>query len=320
MSSILLYFPPDELSAEQRAQVQSAAPDMPLLVSHDRAEILAQADDIQIVAGHFSPAILAQLPHLRWAQQWGAGVDWLLRYPEQASRDFILTNASGVHAIPISEHIMATLLMFARGLNHAARAQAQRRWWRPERQAVFELEGKTMLLIGLGAIGMRTARLALAHGMRVEAVRRDASVATPGVALTVGPEQLNERLPHADVVVLTMPLTHATRNMIAAEQLCRMRPTAYLINIGRGGTVAEPDLIHALNTGQIAGAALDVFAEEPLPESSPLWEMDNVIITGHYAGNNPYYNLRALEIFIDNLYRYRRGESMRNLVDKQAGY
>ena len=320
MSSILLYFPPDELSAEQLAQIQSAAPDMPLLVSREHAEILAQADDIQIVAGHFSPALLAQLPHLRWAQQWGAGVDWLQRHSGLAERDFILTNASGVHAVPISEHIMATLLMFARGLNHAARAQARRRWWRPERQAVFELEGKTMLLIGIGAIGSRTARLALAHGMRVEAVRRDASVATAGVALTVGPDQLNECLPHADVVVLTIPLTNATRHMIAAEQLRRMRPTAYLINIGRGGTVDEQALIQALSTGQIAGAALDVFAEEPLPESSPLWEMDNVIITGHYAGNNPHYNQRALEIFIDNLGRYQRGEAMRNLVDKQAGY
>lgn len=320
MSSILLYFRPDELSAAQMSQVQSAAPDLQVLVSRDQAVIQSHAAEIEIVAGHFSPTLLAQLPNLRWAQQWGAGVDWLMRHPDQAARDFMLTNASGVHAVPISEHIMAMLLMFARGLHHAARAQADHRWWRPERQDVFELEGKTMLLIGIGAIGSRTAQLALAHGMRVEAVRRDASVATPGIALTVGPEQLTQRLPHADVVVLTTPLTNETRHMINTEQLRAMRSTAYLINIGRGGTVNQEALIQALREGWIAGAGLDVFEAEPLPESSPLWSMENVIITSHYAGNNPHYNERAIAIFLDNLGRYQRGEDMRNLVDKRVGY
>ncbi len=320
MATLLLNFGSDELNAEQIAQVQAEAPDMRVCVSRDPAEIRALANEIEIVAGHVSPKLLLGLPQLKWVQQWGAGVDWLLRHPELAQHNFTLTNASGVHAVPISEHIMATLLMFARGLHHAARAQAQRRWWRPERQGVFELEGKTMLLIGIGAIGSRTAHLAQAHGMRVEAVRRDPSIVTPGVALTLGPQQLLERLPYADVVVLTMPLTEETRHMIDAEQLRAMRPTAYLINIGRGGTINQEALIQALREGEIAGAALDVFETEPLPESAPLWEMENVIITSHYAGNNPRYNERALGIFVDNLRRYRQGSTMRNLVDKSAGY
>nr|PZN29384.1 MAG: hypothetical protein DIU80_09430 [Chloroflexota bacterium] len=135
-----------------------------------------------------------------------------------------------------------------------------------------------------------------------------------------GPDRLRERLPHADVVVLTAPLTRETRGLIGEAELRAMRPSAYLINIGRGGTVDEPALVRALREGWIAGAALDVFAQEPLPEDSPLWEMEQVIITGHYAGMTPRYNERAMAILLDNLRRYRAGEELRNVVDKQAGY
>jgi phosphoglycerate dehydrogenase-like enzyme len=127
-------------------------------------------------------------------------------------------------------------------------------------------------------------------------------------------------LPHADVVVLTVPLSQASRGLIGADELAAMRPSAYLINIGRGGTVDEAALVQALTTQQIAGAALDVFAEEPLPATSPLWGLDNVIITAHYAGATPYYQERAMAIFLDNLRRYVAGTPLHNQVDKQAGY
>lgn len=316
----LLSFPFGDVGAEQVRRVEELLPDMRVVVTRDRAVIEPLLGEVEIVAGWLEPDLVARAPRLRWMQQWGAGADWLMRHPDAAERDFVLTNASGVHAIPISEHIIATVLMFARGLHLAVRAQARREWWRPGRDGLFELAGRTMLLVGVGAIGERTAALAAALGMRVEGVRRDPSAAASGVAAMYAPDELRDRLPHADVVVLTVPLSHETKGMIGEPELRAMRRTAYLVNIGRGGTVDEAALVLALREGWIAGAALDVFAEEPLPASSPLWDMERCIITAHYSGITPAYDDRAMEIFLDNLQRFRAGEPLRNVVDKRAGY
>nr|PZN29383.1 MAG: hypothetical protein DIU80_09425 [Chloroflexota bacterium] len=186
MPVLLLYFEPAELDPGLVAQAEAAAPDMRVVVTRDAAAIDTLRDEIEIAAGHVPPELALSLPRLRWLQQWGAGADWLLRHPEAATRDFILTNASGVHAIPISEQIIGTLLMFARGLHRAVRAQERRSWWRPQQSELFELAGKTMLLVGVGAIGARTAEIARSLGMRVEAIRRDPSVGVPGVELSPG--------------------------------------------------------------------------------------------------------------------------------------
>jgi phosphoglycerate dehydrogenase-like enzyme len=172
----------------------------------------------------------------------------------------------------------------------------------------------------VGAIGGRTAEVAAALGMRVWGVRRDPSLGAPGVEAMYSPEQLPDVLPEADFVVITAPLTHETRDLIGERELRAMKPTAYIVNIGRGGTIHEDVLIRALQEGWIAGAGLDVFAAEPLPVDSPLWEMENVIITGHYAGMTPCYDERALDIFLDNLQRYRAGQPLKNVVDKKLGY
>lgn len=320
MGVLLLGFAPEEIDPAALEQVRGLAPDLRVVATRERSAIEALLDQVEIAAGGVPHDLVARAPRLRWFQQWGAGADWLLRHPAAADRDFVLTNASGVHAIPISEHIVGTLLMFARGLHRAARAQARRDWWEPQPGELFELDGKTMLLVGVGAIGARTAALARALGMRVEGIRRHPEHGVAGVAAMYAPEQLRERLARADVVVLTVPLSRATQGMIGAAELRAMRPTAYLINIGRGGTVDQPALVRALEERRIAGAALDVFAEEPLPASSPLWAMENVIITAHYAGSTPRYDERAMAIFLDNLRRYRAGEPLHNVVDKQAGY
>jgi len=320
MKTILLAFESDTLSEEQLTKVQAIAPDTRILVTRDFDEIEAVADQIEIAAGWFSHDLLPKMQNLRWLQQWGAGADWLLRYPEAVEMDFVLTNASGVHAKPISEHILTFLLAFARGIPQSVRAQERREWLRRGRQDVFELAGKTMLLIGLGAIGKRTARMASALGMRVLGVRRHPAVDAPRVAAMFGPEHLIRVLPEADFVVLAVPLTHETQGMIGERELRAMKPTAYLVNIGRGGIIQEDALVRALQEGWIAGAGLDVFETEPLPEDSPLWGMDNVIITAHYAGVTPHYNERAMAIFLDNLQRYQAGEPMRNVVDKKLGY
>ncbi len=320
MTVLLLAEKPEALTAADRATIAELAPDMQLVVTDDRAQIEAALSEAEIVAGHMSPTLLAHAPNLRWYQQWGAGADWLMRHPEIAERDFVITNASGVHAIQISEHILAFLLAFARRLPDAVRAQSARHWQKHGHADVFELAGKTLLLIGVGAIGARTACVAAALGMRVLGIRRSSGGDVPCVEQICGPECLHDFLPQADFVALTIPLTPETRKLIGERELRLMKPTSTIVNIGRGGTIDEAALIRALREGWIAGAALDVFEHEPLPADSPLWDMPNVIITAHYAGLTPAYDVRAMAIFLDNLRRYMAGEPLRNVVDKQLGY
>jgi len=321
MKTVLIGVEKDWLADQQLAELKVLLPEADILVTRDRAEMESMLDSVEIAAGLVPREIIMDAPNLRWFQQFGAGADWLLEYPEAVERPFVLTNASGIHGIPISEHIFALLLTFARRLHEVFYAQQRHVWHVPPGETLFELEGKTMLLMGVGAIGERTAQLAQAFGMRVVGVRRDPTEDdVPGVDAMVGPESLDAFLPEADVVVLTVPLTKETEHMIDADALRRMKSTAFLINIGRGGTVDEASLIEALRTGEIAGAGLDVFETEPLPEDSPLWEMDNVLITPHYSGSTPHYVARFMDIFLDNLRRYQCGEPLRNVVDKEVGY
>jgi phosphoglycerate dehydrogenase-like enzyme len=320
MSTILLGFSSDQPSQPELARLQELAPDARLLVTDQPPAMEAALDEVEIAAGPIPPELIVRAPHLRWYQQWGAGADWLLRYPEAVGRPFVLTNVSGIHAIPISEHILAFMLAFARALPASIRAQEQHRWSHGDSPKVFELAGRTLLLIGVGAIGRRTAELAQAMGMHVVGVRRNPGAAIPGIDLILGPDRLNELLPQADFVVLTVPLTPETRGLIARRELRALKDSAYIINIGRGEIIDEDALVEALREGRVAGAGLDVFATEPLPEGSPLWSMSNVIVTAHYAGLTPFYNQRAMAIFLDNLRRYREGEPLQHVVDKERGY
>lgn len=320
MPILLIALKPEQVSSEHRQQIEALAGDRQVIIAHERQEIEPHLDQIEIAVGGFPTDWISRAPNLRWLQTWGAGTDWLLKHSELARQDFLLTNASGVHAIPISEHILAFLLAFARHLPRSIRAQEQHHWEKVGRSDLFELAGKTMLLLGVGAIGQRTAQISAALGMRVWGVRRNPDQAEAGIERMVGPDSWMELLPEADFVVLTVPLTNETRQMIGAKALAQMKPSAYLINIGRGGTVDEPALIEALRSGQIAGAGLDVFATEPLQPESPLWDMENVIITAHYSGITDVYDQRAMQIFLENLERYCSNRPLINLVDKQLGY
>jgi phosphoglycerate dehydrogenase-like enzyme len=323
MAVILLGVEPQLLSKEDIARVRETAPGMEVVVTDEREQIERVLDEAEIIlALHGYRDLLTRAPKLRWYQQWGAGADWLMKNPEAVEADFTVTSASGVHAIPISEHILAFLLLFARDLHQALRAQLKGEWRRKSFQQpnVFELAGKTIGLVGLGAIGERTARLAASLGMHVLGVRRHPSKAIPCVERIYGPDRLSVMLPEVDFLVLAIPLTHETEGMIGEREIRMMKPTSYIVNIGRGGTIQQEALIRALREGWIAGAGLDVFETEPLPEDSPLWKMDNVIITSHYAGINPEYKERVMQIFLENLRRYRSGEPLINLIDKNLGY
>ncbi len=320
MTTILLGIPPDEVTEAQLAEVRALAPSHRALITRDRAEIEAVLDDIEIAFDGFPRDLLARTPRLRWYQQGSAGVDWLLRHPEIAAKDFILTNGSGIHAVPISEQIMAYMFALARRLHHAVLAQREHHWARGQFQDVFELAGQTMVLIGVGAIGGRTAELARAIGMRVLGVRRNPEIGHPAVEAMYPPERLLEALPQADWVVITLPLTPETRGMIGERELNVLKPTAYIINIGRGATIQQEALVQALQEGRLSGAGLDVTDPEPLPADSPLWDMPNVIITPHTSGRTPRRPERAMALFLENLGHYVRGEPMRNLVDRKLGY
>lgn len=323
MSIFLIGLVENQLSVEQVAMLKALAPDMKFVYTNDKEQIANVIADVEIVAGYIPRDLTAKAKNLRWYQQWGAGADWLENYPEVAAMDFDLTSASGVHAVPISEHIFAFLLGHARLLPAAIRAQTRGEWDRSEwsiKENALELAHSTMVLVGVGAIGERVAKLAVAHEMNVIGVRRDPSISSPYIEQMVSPTDLLTVLPEADFVVVTAPLTAETKHMFNKSTFAAMKSTAYFVNIGRGGIVDEQALVNALQSGSIGGAGLDVFEVEPLPENSPLWAMPNVMITAHYSGLTPNYDNRAFEILLDNLRRYRASKPLHNIVNKQIGY
>lgn len=320
MSVLLVGFDEGHFNDKQKEAIQGAVGGLELLYSRDKAEIAARLTDIEVAVGNFPRELLLEAPNLKWFQQWGAGADWLMEHPEIAQKDFALTNVSGVHAVPIGEHIFGFLLAFARGFPKAMRDQLDATWSQRERQPAFELAGKTMLLLGTGAIGAYTAKLAQAFGMRVVGMRRNAEKKVAHIDEMVALDALSAALPEADFVVLTLPLTKDTHHLIGEAELRALKETAILVNIGRGGLIDEPALVRALQEGRLAGAGLDVFETEPLPKDSPLWGFANVILTPHTSGDTPHYDERALEIFLENLRRYHKDEPLTHVVDKRLGY
>ncbi len=253
--------------------------------------------------------------NLRWIHKMSTGVDRML-YPELLNSPVTLTNSAGAHAIPIAEHVIGVMLAFVKELPKAARRQREHRW---VKERTRELYGQTLGIVGMGRVGSEIARLAKAMSMTTLAVRRR-ELPAECVDELLPMERLQELLHRSDFVVVTLPLTAHTRGMFGAKEFRAMSPESYFINIARGQIVREESLIEALQAGQIAGAALDVAAVEPLPAESPLWDMENVIITPHTSGHSTRINERAVDLFCQNLGRYWRGESLINVVDKQAGY
>jgi phosphoglycerate dehydrogenase-like enzyme len=242
-------------------------------------------------------------------------------FPALRQSDVVLSNSRGMNATAVAEHALMLMLAAARRLPEAVRAQVERRWIADDLSGLPSLRGRTLLIVGLGAIGSELAGMAAGLGMRVMATTRDRSDELPdGAAEVYEPAALKGLLPRADIVVLAVPLTADTRGMIGAAELALMRPSARLINVARGKLVDEEALVDALERGVIAGAALDVMAHEPLPPSSPLWTMPNVIITPHVAGFRDDYWDAATELFAASLRRYLDGEAVANIVDKRAGY
>lgn len=290
-----------------------------------REEAIAAVRGAEVYLGYGFPKPLfdAGHPTLRWVHSGAAGVGSAL-YPEMRDSRILLTNSAGIHAEPMAETVLAMVLHFARGLDLAIRSQAARSWGKAPFEAaespVREIGGATMGILGLGGIGRAIARRALALDMQVLAWKRTAGDAPEGVELCLGDEGFRSILERSDYLVLTVPETGETRGLVGAEALGRMRAGAVLVNVARGRVVDEEALIEALRGGRLRGAGLDVFREEPLPRDSPLWEMENVLITPHASATSRGFWPRQTELIVDNVGRYLRGAPLRNLVDKGAGY
>jgi phosphoglycerate dehydrogenase-like enzyme len=259
-------------------------------------------------------------PGLRFVQGTLAGAGQQVRRaeltPDELAR-VAICSASGVHAVPLAEWSMFGLLAFTKGLPRL-RSDAVQRYW--AHYPTAELRGQTLLVIGVGAIGLEVARLASAFGMRVVGVKRNADGQLPHVDSLHPPEELRELVGGAHAIVVTLPLTDETRGLIDRETIGRMREGAIFVNVGRGRVVDEEALIDALRSGRLAGAALDVTFKEPLPPESPLWELENVILSPHTAALSWHENERIVELFAENLRRYLRGDELLSRVDTSVFY
>lgn len=279
----------------------------------------------------------AQVPRLRWIQLHTAGIDGVDNQPIYQAQDVEITTASGVHTIHLSEFCLGMMLTFNYKFHLMLRDQAAMTW-RDDRHKIYaprELRGQTVGIVGYGSIGRELARQCDALGMRVLAIKKDVmhpadreGFRDPGTGDPEGeipariypPEAIASMAGECDFLVLIAPLTKSTRHMVNENVFKAMKRSAVLINVARGAVVDEADLVTALSSGKIAGAALDVFEEEPLPTTSPLWQMDNVIISPHIAGYSARYHEKTAAVFMENLNRYLTNRSLINRVRREAGY
>ncbi len=288
-----------------------------------QGEELGSAAEADAAFGGFSPerlrTVLAGAPKLRWIHTFSAGVD--RHVPEMAQYErVLLTNNSGAYDVPIAEHVIAMIFAAAKRVPEHLGAQSRHEWRRDMPHA--EVRDATLVILGMGSIGGELARLAGGVGMRVIGVRRDANRGDggPGVARVVSSDRLIEVAREADYLAVTAALTPQTRGMVSAEVLGALKPGAWVINIARGPIIDEAAIAAALKEKRIGGAALDVFDTEPLPAESPLWSLDNAILTPHVSNSSPRIRERSLALVTENVRRFKAGEPLLNVVDRAAGY
>lgn len=297
----------------------AAGVDSEIVVTRQR-DALDHASDAEVILGIVPDQLFHAAPKLRWVHAIASGVDMFL-YPEFINSNVVLTSEKGLVGEHLADHGFGLLLMLTRQLAAADRMGPDSWNHRPElRIQELELTGSTMGIIGFGGTGRAMARRAAAFGMSVRALDRDPVPASPEVETVEPVDNLNSLLAGSDVVAVCCPLTIDTRAMLNADTFAQMKSTAILVNVTRGEVMVEEDLINALKSGGIAGAALDVTPREPLPPDSELWSLPNVVMTPHTAGASQFRARRNLERFITNLERLGRDEPLEGIVDKSQGY
>lgn len=310
------------LSPEQRAHLNAlaqAAQLTPLWYTDDETPRPCDLQDCEVLIGNFPPEVAAQLPALKWMQSAYAGVDKLCAAP-WASGEAILTNCSGAFGVAIAEYMLTGLMMLFRLMPAYARQQHQQLWQRAGQ--CRSIAGSTIAVVGMGDIGSRFAHIAKAMGATIRGVRRTCGEIPPDFDEVYPAHRLAEAVTNVDAVVMSLPGTPATQHMVNREIIACMDRRTVIVNCGRGATLEEAALVDALQEGRIAGAVLDVAEVEPLPAESPLWHMENVIITPHISGRNedPVNGEAIYRIIADNLDRYARELPLTHVVDRSIGY
>ena len=302
--------------------LQSAAPGVELIPAANQAEAVRLAADADAVIGFCSEEVLEAGPRIRWVQVFWAGVEGCVSVPALRERAVLLTNMQRVAGPVMAEHVVAMMLAFARGLQFFIPERAAGRWTDepPPSVRMVTIEGKNVLVVGLGGIGTEVARRAHALGMRVTATRASGREGPEFVSYVGLPDELHKLAADADFIVNTTPLTPQTTGIFNAKFFAAAKPGAYFFNVGRGGSVVEADLVAALESGRIAGAGLDVTDPEPLPATSALWKMQNVIITPHVSSDSDLGLDARVALIRENLRRYVAGERMLSEVDLGKGY
>jgi phosphoglycerate dehydrogenase-like enzyme len=315
----LVMLPPQtEVFRNWATRLAAAVPEVQVVVAEGMQQAQHEIVDADAAFGALPLDLLKRAGRLRWLQAPQAAPPAGFYYPELIAHPVVATNFREIFNDHIGAHIMAFVLSFARGFHRYIPQQTRREWSKAEQEDgdVVHLPDATALIVGVGGIGAEAARLAAAFGLTVLATDARRKQAPPGVAEMHPPDSLDALLPRADFVILTVPHTPKTEGFFNRARFQRMKQTAYFINIGRGMTTRLDDLVAALRAGEIAGAGLDVFEQEPLPAEHPLWTMKGVLITPHMAGHGPYLNERRYQILLDNCRAMLAGALMRNVVDK----
>ena len=331
----LVLFP--EVEPPRLGTIEAAARGAQVANCTTEADAVREIRDAEAFFGKLTPPMLQSAERLRWVQSPTASLEHYI-FPELATHPLQLTNMRGLFHDNIADHVFGCMLCFARNL-HVYIRQQQRAEWRPwggpkeglgfntgpavttdVDRAHTTLAGATLGVVGLGSIGSEVARRGVCFGMRVVAVDSDRTTAPPGVEPPRRPAELDAVLAECDYVVIAAPHTPETEGLFDADRFASMKPQSVLINIGRGVIVKLDDLVSALEAGEIAGAALDVYEIEPLPADHPLWKFENVILTPHVAGHSPAIAERHLEVLLDNIGRFVRNEPLINVVDKDRWF
>ena len=300
------------------AAMASAVQGLEIVHCESRAEDLAALPGADACFGTLDPELLAAADQLRWLAAPAAGPPKGYYFPELIASDVVVTNFRGIFNDHISAHIMAFVLAFARGMHYYFRDQFEGHWREGgESSPSIHLPEATALIVGVGGIGAETARQCKNWGMSTIGVDPRLGSPPDGVDELHHPDALDGLLPRADFVLVTAPQTPRTEGLFTRDRFERMKTGAYFVNIGRGANVSLADLDHALREGWIAGAALDVFEEEPLPREHPLWSAPNFLMTPHVAAAGPYLEERRRDLLVENCRRFARGEDLVNVVDKE---
>lgn len=305
-------------------RLQQDFPGHHFLQLQDYDRVPEEIGDTEVFIGwSLRPAQFAAAEKLRWIHSPAAAVHQLM-FPELVRSNVQVTNSTGIHGPVVAEHAIAVLLALAKRLPQAMQYQAKKFWsqdqlWN-ERPRPREVAGSTVAVIGMGSIGGEFTDRAKALGMKVLGIRENPAKGAGGADEVFTPAEVERVLPRADYVLLCAPVTPATTGIINAARLRIMKPDSYLINVGRGPLVDEAALLQALRDRQIAGAALDVFLEEPLPADSPFWQLDNLLITPHTAAVTERLWERHYRLIAENMNRYLAGQPLLNQVDKGRGY